>query len=109
MRGDDGWSFRELGDLVAWLPAGCALWQSMGGPAAFTQETHALREANYTLRVMDWRTHGKGNFPKPQADVPAWHEKTRKAQDTNRRAEAYEKRQARRQQQLKELTDGGRG
>lgn len=73
----------ELGDLVAGLPHGCALWRDAGGPIALTDEAHLLREAIYRLEVIDWHNAGsKGaapkriELPKPAHEVRAAEAKT---------------------------------
>jgi hypothetical protein len=50
-----GMPLGELADHVMWLPAGCPLWQSMGGPASVTMEAELLRWIDYRLRVLAWQ------------------------------------------------------
>jgi len=56
---------RELGDYIAHLPHGCALWIDTGGVPALSAEAHLLREAVYRLEVLDWHTGGS-NGPQPK-------------------------------------------
>lgn len=56
---------REIGDYVAHLPHGCALWVETGGWLALSDEAHLLRESVFRLEVLAWQqTEGKG--PKPE-------------------------------------------
>ncbi|MFZ4894634.1 DUF5361 domain-containing protein [Plantibacter sp. Mn2098] len=61
-------------ELVAWLPPGCALWRSVGGPLAWSEETHQLNIIEFRLRVLDWRRTPDGekgkNQPKPPVPPP---------------------------------------
>lgn len=87
------WPAREVADLVAWLPAGCALWMAVGGPVALSPEVRELRTVAYWLRVLDYRERGsKGEKPRPQPD-PVWAHERRKEQDTMlRKARAHQRR-----------------
>lgn len=91
----------EATDLVTWLPAGCAFWLSVGGPASLTAEATLLRTVVYRLEVLAWQktkdaTSGK-NRPKPP-DSPAWaHERAAEDRVMGRKAAAYMTRQRRRQ------------
>ena len=59
-------SLLELADLTANLPDGCAFWQSVGGPRAWSQETQMLAVIEYDLRILQWQNNqGKGQKPKP--------------------------------------------
>lgn len=70
----------EVADLVAWLPAGCAFWQDVGGPPSITQEVRELRRIDYRLQVLDYRERGsKGPKPKPEPE-PQWAEDRRAKQ-----------------------------
>lgn len=67
-----------MSDLVAYLPAGCALWLDAGGPRALSDEAHLLREAVFRLEVLAWQqTDGKGAkperipLPRPAAELRA--------------------------------------
>jgi hypothetical protein len=87
----------ELGDLVAGLPHGCALWRAAGGPIALTDEAHLLREAIYRLEVIDWHNAGsKGTAPKRiELPRPA-HEVRAEQAKQNAKAEQWAARQKRR-------------
>lgn len=87
---------REVADLVAWLPAGCALWKAVGGPAALSDEVRALRDVEFRLRVLDWRMRqSKGTQPKPTPDPPYAHEKRAAEAKQSRKAERFIKRHSR--------------
>lgn len=60
----------ELADLTAELPAGCAFWQAVGGPLAWTPEMHLLARIEYAQRVTVWQSSGKGAKPKPSQPPP---------------------------------------
>lgn len=98
LRLDDvtGWPAREVADLVAWLPTGCALWRDMGGAAALSEEARMLRAVEFGLRVLDWRMRqGKGARPKPLPDPPLAHERRAAAEKQRRKAESFMRRQDR--------------
>lgn len=61
---------QELADLTAELPAGCAFWQSVGGPLSWSPEMHLLAQIDHGIRAMAWQQHGKGNRPKPLQPPP---------------------------------------
>ena len=84
----------EAADLVSWLPAGSAMWRSVGGPAALSDETRELRDVKFLLRIVDWRLRqSKGTAPKPDP-APKWaHEKAAEDERVQRKAEAYLRRQ----------------
>ena len=86
----------DLADLVVWLPAGCAFWRAMGGPAALSQVERELREVGYWLRVLDYRERGsKGEQPK-RIPEPKWaHERQHEQSVTDRKYAAYLARQRR--------------
>lgn len=90
----------ELADLVAFLPDGCALWQSVGGMRAWSAETHLLNLVEFRLRVLDWRETKDGsagkNQPKLHKPPPLAHEKQAEESKQSTRATAWEARQARR-------------
>lgn len=90
------WPAREVADLVEWLPAGCAFWQDVGGPASISMESRELRHATFWLRVLDYREReSKGEKPKP-APEPQWaHERRAEVDTMSRKAQAYMRRQAR--------------
>jgi len=98
----NGYRLSELADLVAWLPPGCALWRSVGGPLAWSQEVHMLNQVEFRLRVLYWvqtKDGSKGaNQPKP-ADPPKYAgEVDVELAKNDARAEAWKRRQARRSQ-----------
>ena len=90
----------ELADLVAFLPDGCALWQSVGGPRAWSAETHVLNQVEFRLRVLDWRKTQDGskgkNQPKPHKTPALSHEVQAEESKQSTRAAAWEARQQRR-------------
>jgi len=59
----------ELADLAVWLPSGSAVWRSMGGPAAWSQETAMLVNLEQTVRAFNWMFTEDGkhrrNYPEP--------------------------------------------
>ena len=85
---------REAADLVSWLPAGSALWRSVGGPASLSDEVRELRDVKFLLRIIEWRhRNSKGSPPKPDPS-PKWaHEKDAEEARVQRKAEAYLRRQ----------------
>lgn len=87
----------ELADLMAWLPAGCALWRAFGGPAAISEEVHAIQMLDYSVRVLDYHAgrQGKGKKPQPPKTPPFAHEKRAEDAKVRRKAEALVKRQRR--------------
>lgn len=93
----------ELADLVAFLPDGCALWQSVGGNRAWSPETHLLNLVEFRLRVLDWRDTKDGrdgkNQPKLHKPPPLAHEKQAEETQQSTRAAAWEARQRRRTKQ----------
>lgn len=60
----------ELADLVWEMPDGCALWQSVGGPRAWSQETQMLSRVEYGVRHLQWMQQGKKNAKKPKPIEP---------------------------------------
>lgn len=87
---------RELADLVQWLPAGCAFWLSVGGPAALTMEARELRRVTYWLRVLDYRErNSKGERPKPDPEPEYAHERRARQEAATRKADAFMRRHAR--------------
>lgn len=63
----------DLADLVANLPPGCALWRAIGGPLAWSQETHMLAAIEFRLRVLAWmktQDGAKGRKPPKPIDPP---------------------------------------
>lgn len=94
-----GWD--EGSDLVAWLPAGSALWQSMGGPTSVTMETELLRWVDYRLRLLAWQPTKDGregrNQPKPPVKLKQRAEREAEDDKTSARAAAWQRRQELRQ------------
>ena len=90
------WPAREVADLVAWLPPGCALWRDVGGPASLSDESRTLQLLDYSVRVLDFHTRqGKGPKPKPP-EAPAYaHERRAEQAVMDRKAAAYLRRQGR--------------
>ena len=92
----DAYTLGEVADLVSWLPAGCALWQAVGGPAAMSVEGHELRAIEYRLRDLAWMEAGgkkAGRRPDPPKPIPFAHEKRAAESEMNRKAAAYLRRQ----------------
>jgi hypothetical protein len=93
----------ELADLVAFLPDGCALWQSIGGSRAWSPEMHLLNHIEWRLQILDWRKTKNGKDGRNQpvlTKYPALAEEREAAQTkTSLRASAWEERQKRQAQQ----------
>lgn len=86
----------DLGDLVVWLPPGCAFWTDFGGPVALSLEARELRHIAYWLRVLDYRHRGsKGERPKPSPEPDYAHERREAQRKMNRKAEWFLRRQSR--------------
>lgn len=85
----------ELADLVAWLPKGCALWQSYGGENARSVEVEALLLIDYRLRQQMWVNGGKKG-PEPEYPAPPPLASERRAGEAQmaRKAAARERRLA---------------
>lgn len=83
--------------MTAWLPPGCALWRSVGGPLSWSEETHLLNIVDYRLQVLAWQQSKDGstgkNRPKPPANPKYAREKEAAVDETQRKADAYRKRQ----------------
>ena len=94
-----GLSLSDFADLVAWLPRGCQLWKSMGGPSAWSDETEMLSMAEFNLRVAAWRQTADGqagrNRPEPIKPPPYAHEARAESDAALGRAEAWRRRQNR--------------
>lgn len=60
----------ELANLVEHLPAGCAFWQSFGGPLAWSDEQHILTRVEFRLRELMRQNAGKGKQPEPLKPPP---------------------------------------
>lgn len=85
----------DLADLVVWLPAGCAFWMDVGGPASMSNEARELRRVSFWLRVLDFRERGsKGEKPQPDPEPLYAHEKRVERSAMNRKAQAFLRRQA---------------
>lgn len=94
-----GLSLRELCDYVAELPAGCALWQAVGGPMAWSEQVYLLHWVDYRLRVADWRQtkDGQANRNQPKAPTPPPYAFEKRVEESRQsaRAQAWEQRQTR--------------
>jgi len=94
----------DAADLTSWLPAGCALWLSVGGPASIWQEVRELQEVNYRLKILAWmqtEDAQKGrNQPSPPEPIPY-------SDEIQARAEAEEN-HARRQYAARQRRDTAR-
>lgn len=60
----------ELANLVEHLPAGCAFWQSFGGPLAWSDTDHFLSRVEFRLRELLRQNAGKGERPEPMKPPP---------------------------------------
>ncbi|HXH34325.1 MAG TPA: DUF5361 domain-containing protein [Plantibacter sp.] len=92
---------RELSELVANLPPGCALWRATGGPNAWSAEMHLLNHIEWRLQILDWRKTPNGqkgrNQPKLSKPPAYASEDSPENAHTERQAAAYQRRQARTQ------------
>lgn len=92
-----GLSLTDFADLVAWLPRGCQLWKSMGGPAAWSDETEMLSMVEYHLRVASWQQTKNGqsgrNRPEPIKHPPYAFEARAESDIALARAEKWRRRQ----------------
>lgn len=88
------WPAREAAALVIWLPAGCALWQDVGGPAALSMEARESRTVEFRLRqLMHMLAGGKGSKPKPLPEREWAHERRASEQRMLRKAARFMERQ----------------
>ena len=88
----------DLADLVVWLPAGCALWLSVGGPAALSDVRREARMIEFRLRELLWLQAGgkkAGRHPQPPEEPAFAHEKAVDESVEARKAAAHMRRQAR--------------
>ncbi len=86
----------DLADLVVWLPAGTALWVSMGGPSAVPREVQRLQAVEYLLRALVYQNSGsKGKKPEPPKPPEYAHEREAREDAQDRKAAAYLRRQSR--------------
>lgn len=93
-----GVSVQALAELTAWLPPGCPLWIAVGGPLALSVVQRELRAVEFRLRELIWRqTNSKGQRPQPQPEPPYAHDREMQAASIRRKADAYLRRQARRE------------
>lgn len=94
-----GLSLTEFSELVGSLPAGCAFWQSFGGPLARTEEAWELLRVEFRLRRLEWQQTEDGrkgrNAPQPPEHVPYAHEKRAEESVELSRAAKWRKRQSR--------------
>ena len=89
----------DLADLVGGLPPGCALWRAIGGPMAWSEESHKLAILDYRIQMLTWMQSEDGskgrNRPKPPSNPKYAREKAATEDETQRKADAYRKRQRR--------------
>lgn len=90
-------SVADLADLTLWLPPGAALWIAVGGPMALSTDQRLFTTIEFRLRVLDWRKT-KGTKPVPPTDPPYAHERAEKVETIRRKADAYLRRQAKREE-----------
>ncbi|WP_300268620.1 hypothetical protein [Microbacterium sp.] len=81
---------QDLVDLVAWIPAGSAVWQSFGGPAAVSEAVAMLRAVDFSVRVLDYHAgrHGKGKKPEPPKPPAYAHERRAREERALRKAQS---------------------
>lgn len=88
----------ELADMVAWLPAGCAFWRSVGGPLSLTVSEESFRWVEYRLQVLAWLQSAdaekKRNHPKPPERIPYSGEAKSEEAHAERQASARRRREA---------------
>lgn len=82
----------RLAELMEHLPGGCALWQSVGGPRAWSDELHGLYLLELRIRQLLWQGAGDKSKPQPKPipypEVAGVEEaKARELEDANRRFE----------------------
>lgn len=98
-----GVTLLELADLVVWLPAGCALWQSMGGPASISLETEQLRWVIFRLEALAWMQTKDAkdgrNKPSPPQKLLYESEREEIAAKDAAKGSAWQRRNAKRMQQ----------
>ena len=86
----------DLAGMVVWLSPGCALWRSVGGPLAWSEETHLLNVVEFRLRTLVWmqtEDAKKGrNRPKPPEAPKYAGELSRESDAMARKAEAHRRR-----------------
>lgn len=93
-----GMSVAHLAQHVIWLPPGCALWISVGGPLAWSADQRILNAVEFRLRVLDWRKTKSKTKPLPVADPPYAHERAQQDASIQRKADAYLRRQRKKAQ-----------
>lgn len=83
----------ELADLTAELPAGCAFWQSFGGPKAYSDDTSVLLKIEYVMRMRVWQAgEGSGTKPEPAKPPPFAYEKRSEEASLSRAQRLFEAR-----------------
>lgn len=86
----------ETAELLTWLPAGAALWRSIGGDLAISEEAHQLRFIEYRLRVLAWQQTKDGkdgrNRPKPPKQIPLAGDRSDAVAHAERQAAAHRRR-----------------
>lgn len=89
----------DLADMVAWLPAGCAFWRSVGGPMSLSEGDHLARLIDYRLRLLVWMktedAQHKRNQPKPPEQIPYSGESVQEQAHAERQYQARLKREQR--------------
>jgi hypothetical protein len=83
----------DLAQLTMWLPPGCPLWISVGGPLAWSTDQRVLNTIEFRLRILDWRKTKSRTKPLPAADPPYAHERAQQDAVIRRKADAYLRRQ----------------
>jgi hypothetical protein len=88
-----------MADFVGWLPPGCALWRSTGGPLAWSDDVRLLHEVEYRLRVLAWQqtkdAKSGRNQPKPPEEPKFTGEARTEQAHAERQAAARRKRHGR--------------
>lgn len=91
---------RELGELAWYLPPGCAMWKSIGGPMAWSDTVAELKQVNFHLRVIAWQktedAKHRRNVPEMEAPPAYAFEHRREDQAIERRAAKFLARQRKR-------------
>lgn len=97
---EPGVGLLELAELVAWLPPGSALWRSIGGPPAWSDETRMLSYVDLHVRELAWMqtedAKKKRNQPKLLDPPPFAFEREKDAKRASAKYEAMQRRTARR-------------
>lgn len=90
-------SLTVMAAFVAALPPGCALWRSLGGPLAWSNEVRMLNLIEYQLRVANWRKTkaGERGTNPPKLEQPPPYARAMDDEDSKNtaKAEAWRRRQ----------------